>query len=79
MLFVSLKGLVRRGTGKGTSWINGQTVPEGQAIPPAGVPIISSRQVTIDGKSLRVGETLDVENGAKSDFIPGNATVKRQK
>ena len=76
---ISLKGLVRRGRGKGTSWINGQTVPEGQAVPSAGVPVISAKQVTIDGKSLRVGETLDVESGARHDIVPPDSTVKRQK
>ena len=76
---ISLKGLVRRDAHKGTTWVNGQVVDEGQSIPNAGVPVISAKKITIDGKSLRVGETLDVESGARLDIVPGDATVKRQK
>ena len=75
---ISLKGLVRRDAHKGTTWVNGQVVDEGQRIPKAGVPVISAKKITIDGKSLRVGETLDVESGARSDVVPENALVKRK-
>lgn len=77
---VSVTGLVKRGGQKSTAWINGQTVAEGQAIPAAGVPVISARSVTIDGQPVRVRETLDLESGARADALPkGAVSVRRQK
>ena len=77
---VSVSGLVKRGRQKSTAWINGQTVAEGQAVPAAGVPVISAKNVTIDGQPVRVRETLELESGARTDVLPqGAVSVKRQK
>lgn len=77
---VSVSGLVKRGGQKSTAWINGQTVTEGQAVPVAGIPVISARGVRIDGQDVRVRETLDLESGARSDALPkGAVSVRRQK
>ena len=77
---VSVTGLVKRGGQKSTAWINGQTVAEGQGIPAAGVPVISNNSVTIDGQSVRVRETLDLESGARTDALPqGAVSIRRQK
>lgn len=75
---LTLRGLVHRDRSKGTTWINGQTVPEGQGFPSAGVPVIGRKSVTIDSRSLRVGETLDVDSGTRSDYLRGG-TVERRK
>ncbi len=77
---VSVTGLVKRGGQKSTAWINGQTVTEGQAVPAAGIPVISARGVRIDGQDVRVRETLDIDSGARSDALPqGAVSVRRQK
>lgn len=77
---VSVTGLVKRGGQKSTVWINGQTVAEGQAVPAAGVPVISAKSVAIDGHPVRVRETLDLESGARADALPeGAVSVRRQK
>ncbi len=77
---VSLGGLVKRERSRSTAWINGKTVAEGQAVPAAGIPVISARKVTIDGQPLRVRETLDLESGLRSDALPpGAVSVKPAK
>ena len=71
-------GLVKRSPQKGTLWINGQAIPEGQAVPPASAPTIMATGVIVDGKQLRVGETLDLTSGERADFIPeGSVKVHR--
>ena len=73
-------GLVRRASGKGSAWINGQVVAEGHAVASAGVPVIEARQVVVDGHPVRVRETVDIESGARSDALPAGAvSVRRQK
>lgn len=77
---VSLGGLVKRGRGKSTAWVNGQAVAEGQAVPAAGVPVISAKSVAIDDQPVRVRETLDLESGSVSDVLPPGAfSVRRPK
>ncbi|MCF8177848.1 MAG: hypothetical protein K9J74_05030 [Sulfuritalea sp.] len=77
---VAVSGLVKRNRGKGTAWINGKTVAEGQAVPAAGIPVISPKSVIFDGQSVRVRETLDLESGARTDALPpGAVSVKPAK
>lgn len=77
---LAINGLVKRDNQKSTVWVNGQAIPEGQAIPPASAPTITANTVTVNGKSVRVGETLDLTSGERSDFIPeGSVSVKRPK
>ncbi len=75
-----LTGVVKRNGQKGTVWINGQPVAEGQAIPAAGVPLLEAGRALIDGRPLRVREGLDVESGARTDALPqGAVSVKSGK
>lgn len=75
-----LTGVVKRGGQKGTVWINGRPVAEGQAIPAAGVPQLEAGRAIIDGKPVRVREGLDVESGARTDALPqGAVAVKPSK
>jgi hypothetical protein len=75
-----LTGVVKRSGQKGTVWINGQPMAEGQAIPAAGVPLLETGRVIIDGKPVRVREGLDVESGARTDALPpGAVSVKSGK
>jgi hypothetical protein len=77
---LSVTGLVKRGRAKGTAWINGQIVAEGQSVHSGAIPQIGDRSVAIDGQAVRVGETLDVESAARTDFIPpGAVSVRKQK
>lgn len=77
---VVLTGLVRRNGQKGTVWINGQPVAEGQAVPAAGIPQLEAGHVLIDGKPVRVREGIDVETGARTDALPqGAVSVKPRK
>jgi hypothetical protein len=77
---LSVKGLVKRGASKGTSWINGQTITEGRTITSGSVPVIGTKEISVEGRSVRVGETLDLESGTRVDLIPqGSVSVRRQK
>jgi hypothetical protein len=77
---VSVGGIVRRAAGKGTAWINGQVVAEGQAIASAGVPVIEPRRIVVDGHPVKVRETVDIESGLRSDALPlGAVIIKKQK
>ena len=72
--FARLSGVVSRAGGKGTVFINGAAVPEGT--PKTGQ--IRGMDAVIDGKRLRVGESIDKTNGARSDVVkPGAVTVKK--
>lgn len=74
---VSLSGLVRRPGRKSTAWINGQIVEEGQAVTAAGVPSIGKKTVLIDGREVKVRETLDLETGTRTDALPQGAVSVR--
>lgn len=75
-----LTGMVKRSGQRGTVWINGLPVPEGQAIPAAGVPQLEPGRVIIDGKPVRVREGIDVESGVRTDALPqGAVSVKARK
>ncbi len=77
---ISVGGLVRRDKGKGSAWINGQVVLEGQAVQSAGIPAIDKRDITIEGHRVRVRETVDIESGARVDALPaGSVNVKAGK
>jgi hypothetical protein len=77
---ITVGGLVRRDKGKGSAWINGQMVPEGQAVQSAGIPAIDRRDITIEGHRVRVRETVDIESGARVDALPaGSVNVKAGK
>lgn len=77
---VKVSGLIRRENGKGSAWINGRLVTEGQAVESVGVPVIDKRHITVEGHSIRVRETVDIESGARGDALPaGSVSVKKLK
>lgn len=76
---VTLEGVVRRNKGRSTAWINGAAVVEGSKVPEIGAPRIAPKQIVIDGRSVRIGETLNLDHGTRSDFLPGDARVERKR
>lgn len=70
---ITLSGVIKRARGKGTLWINNKPIAEGQAIPPTTTPQLTAQGVTIDGKPVRVGETINLITGEKSDLLPSSA------
>lgn len=70
---LTVSGLVYRPRNKGTVWLNEQPYPEGQPIPPAGAPQIAANGIALAGRLVRVGETLDLTGGARSDLLPDGA------
>jgi hypothetical protein len=66
-----LQGVVRRGAGKSTVWVNGNSLPEGQAQ----TPVLRGVDAVLAGQRLRVGEAIDALSGARSDVVvPGTVT-----
>lgn len=68
-----LNGVVRRAGGKSTVWINDQPYAEGSldAAPIKGVDAI------VQGRRLRVGESIDKTSGERTDVVaPGAVTVR---
>lgn len=59
----SVDGIVQRGAGKSVAWVNGRAVP---AIPQdAIIPslVIGRDHALIEGKAIKVGESLDIISG----------------
>lgn len=78
----TLDGLVKRERGKGTLWINRQALPEGQSLSSlpgsAPTPAANAAGAAINGRQVRVGETLDLTTGERSDIVPdGTVSVRR--
>lgn len=74
---IQFNGWVERKEGRGTIWINQRPWLEGtQEIP--GYPSHLDRKdfrLRIDGRALRVGETLDLESRTQTDLIPAGAVT----
>ncbi len=72
---IQFNGWVDRKEGKGTLWINQRPWLEGtQDIPgyPSSIDQKNAR-LHIDGRVLRVGETLDLESRQQTDLLPSGA------
>jgi hypothetical protein len=68
-----LSGVVRRSGGNSTVWVNGRAMPEGAAKTPA----VQGVDAVVDGKRLRVGESVDALTGARADVVaPGWVTLR---
>lgn len=69
----AVSGIVTRSGGKSVAWINGRPVAEAQ--PDASLPPIrlSHDHVVIDGKSVKVGETLDNISGKRFSPLPADS------
>ncbi|MDX8378649.1 MAG: hypothetical protein R8K48_01175 [Gallionella sp.] len=66
----SVSGIVQRGAGKSVVWLNGRAVP---AIPQdAIIPslIIGRDHVLVEGKAIKVGESLDIISGQRILRLP---------
>ena len=69
-----LQGVVRRSQGKGTVWVNGKPLPEGQAH----TPLIQGVDAVVDGKRLQVGQSLNKFSGTRTDLVAPGAVTKRK-
>jgi hypothetical protein len=70
-----LNGVVHRAAGKGTVWINNQPYREGSA--PAGP--IRGVDALVEGRQLRVGESVDKASGERTDVLAPGAVRVRSK
>jgi len=68
-----LSGVVRRGNGKSTVWVNGKAMQEGEDKTPA----LKGLDAVVDGQRLRVGESVDSITGARSDVVAPGAVVAK--
>jgi hypothetical protein len=74
---MTVNGVVRRERANSTAWVNGQPVADGHTLPLAGRVQVQRGGVTLDGKPLRVGESLDVVTQTRGDVVaPGAVTRK---
>ena len=67
----TLNGITLRGAGKSVAWINGRAV----TVPDPVIPslIIARDHVMIEGKPIKVGETLNISSGQRGLRLPENA------
>lgn len=66
----TLNGITLRAAGKSVAWINGRAVtqvPQDAAIPSL---VINRDHVLIEGKAIKVGETLDIISGQRVLRLP---------
>ena len=74
----TLNGITRRGAGKSVAWINGRAVTAPDPVIPS--LVIASDHVLIEGKPIKVGETLNINSGQRGLRLPENAVqVKNEK
>jgi len=74
---VTVSGLVQRQDGKSVVWVNGQPVAETRTNEGSPSVDLSDGRVVIDGKPVKVGETLDIVSGQRlSPLPPGAVKVK---
>ncbi len=77
---VTVNGIVARNGKRGTSWINGRPLAEGESLIAGGELTIQQGRVMIDGKSVRVRGMLELETGVRTEVLPqGAVTVRRVK
>ncbi len=74
----TVEGVVKRAGGKSTAWINGRAIPEGQS--PFPTPLrfaISAGAITVKGTRVRIGETVNLDNLQRTDFIAPGSLISR--
>lgn len=77
---VTVNGVVKRQDGNSTAWVNGQAVQDGRPAPPANRVTTTGRGANLDGRPVRVGETLDLSTLERTDIVaPGAVTIRRSK
>ncbi|OYT92839.1 MAG: hypothetical protein CFE43_06050 [Burkholderiales bacterium PBB3] len=67
-----LDGVVARESAKGTAWVNGE--PMAQGAPKA--PLLRGTDAVVEGRRLRVGESVDTTTGSKTDVVAPGAVRK---
>ena len=71
------RGVVERGK---ELHLGGKPVAEGQAVPSATAPSLTAHGIILNGKPVRVGETLNPATGERTDLIaPGALHVGKPK
>ena len=69
----TVSGLLQRQAGKSVVWINGQPVAETRTDEGSPPIDLSNGRVLIDGKPVKVGETLDIVSGQRLSPLPTEA------
>lgn len=76
---MTVNGVVKRHGGSSTAWVNGRAVLDGQRLSPVTRVGVTERGVTLDGKPVRVGESLDLSTRERSDIVAPGAVTTRSK
>jgi len=74
---VALSGVLVRSGGKGTAFINGKAVPEGQS-PFPGMPVtIRPGHISIQNQAVLPGQMLDLTNSHRVDKLAAGSITRR--
>lgn len=66
----SVTGIIRRGMGKSVAWVNGRAVTETPQDPIIPTLVIGRDHVVVEGKPIKVGESLDILSGQRVLRLP---------
>ena len=69
----TLNGITLRAAGKSVAWINGRAVSQIPKDPVIPTLVILRDHVLIEGKVIKVGETLDIISGQRGLRLPEKA------
>ncbi len=69
----TLNGITLRKEGKSVAWINGRAVTQIPPDPIIPTLVILRDHVLIEGKVIKVGETLDINSGQRTLRLPEKA------
>ena|GEM_PF-966179 len=69
----TVSGIVSRSEGKSVFWLNGQPVAEGPPNPSLPDIRLARDHAVINGKVVKVGETLDTISGERISSLPAGA------
>lgn len=69
----TLNGITLRAAGKSVAWINGRAVSQIPKDPVIPTLVILRDHVLIEGKIIKVGETLDIISGQRGLRLPEKA------
>lgn len=74
----TVSGIIKRAAGKSVVWINGRAITEVQPDPVIPTLIIDRDHVMVEGKSIKVGESLDIISGQRVLRLPENSVRVKQ-
>jgi len=69
----SVTGIIKRGAGKSVVWVNGRAVTETPQDPTIPTLVIGRDHVMVEGKQIKVGESLDIISGQRVLRLPEQA------